>query len=150
MPVITVKYAAAWLVLMMLFAAITGGHNWPTYWRLAHRSASVEGTVIQLLPKMHATVRYRYNVDGHEYHGQTQPWPPNPSIEGLAEGATLTVWYDPEQPNVSVLGLPGVLLENETISVMLAAILAPTFILLAWRYRTLLGYRRLWAYVRRQ
>jgi hypothetical protein len=146
----TLKCAVAWLVLMMLFAALTGGLNWPTYWKLAHRSASVQGTVIQVLPEVHATVRYRYYVGGGEYHGQTQPRPPNPPIERLAEGATLTVWYDPEEPRTSVLGPPSALLENETISVALAAVLFPTLILLVWRYRMLPGYRRLWAYVRDQ
>jgi hypothetical protein len=132
----TLRYTAAWLALMMLFAMITGGFNWPTYWRLAHHSASVQGTVIQVLPKMHATAQYHYNVDGQEYQGQAQPRPPNPTIERLTDGATVTVWYDPEQPKMSVLGLPSGLLKNETISVLLTAILAPTFILLAWRYRT--------------
>jgi Protein of unknown function (DUF3592) len=88
---------------------------------------------------MHATVRYRYNVDGREFFGQRQPRPPNPSFERLAEGAPLTVWYDPEHPEVSVLGLPGALLQGEAISVMLWAVIAPTFILLAWQFR------RLWA-----
>jgi hypothetical protein len=141
----TLKYAVAWLVLMMLFAALIGGLNWLTYWKLAHRGVSVQGTVIQVLPEVHATVRYRYYVDGREYHGQTQPRPPNPPIERLAEGATLMVWYDPEEPKMSVLGAPSGLLENETISVILAAVLFATFILLVWRYRMLPGYRRLWA-----
>jgi hypothetical protein len=91
----TLKYAVAWLVLMMLFAALTGGLNWLTYWKLAHRGVSVQGTVIQVLPEVHATVRHRYYVDGREYRGQTQPRQPNPPIERLAEGATLMVWYDP-------------------------------------------------------
>jgi len=150
MPATTLKYAVAWFVLAMLLAALTGRLNWPSYWRLAHRAASVQGTVTQVLPEMHATVRYRYYVEGREYHGQTQPWPPNRSIERLAEGATLTVWYDPEEPRMSVLGPPSALLENETISVVLVAVLAPTFILLVWRFRNLPRYRRLWTHVRNQ
>jgi len=124
---------------MLMLAAIAGGLNLPTCWRLAHRGASIRGTVIEVLPNMHATVRYRYNVDGREFFGQRQPRPPNPSFERLAEGAPLTVWYDPEHPEVSVLGLPGALLQGEAISVMLWAVIAPTFILLAWQFR------RLWA-----
>jgi hypothetical protein len=144
----TLKYAVAWLVLSILFAALTGGVNWLTYWKLVHRSVSVHGTVIQVLPEMHATVRYRYRADGREHHGQTQPRQPNPPIERLAEGATLTVWYDREEPEILVIGLPSALLENETISVVSVAVLFPTFILLAWRYRLLSGYRLLWRYVR--
>jgi hypothetical protein len=142
------KYAVAWLVLSILFALLTGGLNWLNYWKLAHRSASVHGTVIQVLPQMHATVRYRYHADGREYHGQTQPRQPNPPIEHLAEGVTLTVWYDPEEPKISVIGLPSTLLENETVSVVSVAVLFPTFILLAWRYRILSGRRLLSRYVR--
>lgn len=146
----TLKFAAGWLVLAISFAALIGRLNWPTYWKLAHHSASVQGTVIQVLPEMHGAVRYRYYVDEREYDGQSQPRPSNPPIEHLIEGATLTVWYDPDEPKISVLGLPSALLENETISVALAAILFPTFISLAWRYRLLWDCRRLWAYVRGQ
>jgi hypothetical protein len=133
--VMALAYAVLWLLLMMFFAALIGGHNWPTYRKLAHRSVSVQGKVTEVLPKMHGTVLYRYYVDGREYHDQKQPWPPNPPIERLTEGATLTVWYDPEQPSISVLGLPSALLENETIAVMLGAVLTPTLILLVWGYR---------------
>jgi hypothetical protein len=128
-------YAVLWLLLMTFFAALIGAHNWPTYWKLAHRSVSVQGKVTEVLPKMHGTVQYHYYIDGREYHDQKQPWRPNPPIERLTEGATLTVWYDPEQPNISVLGLPSALLENETIAVMLWAVLSPTLILLVWGYR---------------
>jgi hypothetical protein len=89
--VTTLKYTAAWLALSILFAALVGGLNWPTYWKLAHSSVSAHGTVIQVLPEMHATVRYRYDVDGREYQGQTQPRQPNPPIGRLAEGAALSV-----------------------------------------------------------
>jgi hypothetical protein len=134
----TLKYAAAWLVLMMSVATLLAGWNWPTYWRLAHRSASVQGTVIQVLPQVRA-VRYRYDVGGGEYHGQEHPWQPNPPIARLGEGATLTVWYDPEEPGTSILGPPSAVLENETIFIALVAVALPTFILLAWRDRRLLG-----------
>jgi Protein of unknown function (DUF3592) len=146
----TLKYAVAWLVLTILFAALTGGLNWLTYWKLVHRSVLTHGTVIQVLPEMHATVRYRYYADGREYQGQTQPRQPNPPIERLAEGAPLTVWYDPAEPRISVVGLPSTLLENETISVLSVAVLLPTLILLVWRYRMLSRYRLLWCRLRRQ
>jgi hypothetical protein len=133
--VMTLAYVVLWLLLMMFFAALMSGDTWPTYWKLAHRSVSVQGEVIEVLPKMHATVQYRYYVDGREYDGQKSPQPPNPPIERLTEGATLTVWYDPEQPNISVLGSPSALLENETIAVMLGAVLSPMLILLVWGYR---------------
>jgi hypothetical protein len=133
--VMILAYAVLWLLLMMFFAALIGGHTWPTYRNLARRSVSVQGTVTQVLPKMHGTVKYRYYVDGREYHDQKRPSPPNPPIGRLTEGATLRVWYDPEQPNISVLGLPSALLENETIAVMLGAVFSPTLILFAWGYR---------------
>ena len=139
----TWKYALAWLVLGTLFAGVLGSHNWLTYWKLAHHGVSTQGTVIQVLPEMHATVRYRYDVDGREYQGQTQPRQPNPSIEHLAKGAALTVWYDPAEPAKSVIGSPSALLDNETIPVVAVAVLFPTFILLIWRYRMLSASRLL-------
>ena len=97
---------------------------------------------------MNATVRYRYDVDGHQYFGRMSPWPPNPGITLLAEGATVTVWYDPDEPALSVLGSPDALLQNEIISVALAGFLAPTFIVFAWRYHILPRWQRHWPYVR--
>jgi hypothetical protein len=118
-----------------VFAALISGHTWPTYRNLVRRSVSVQGAVTEVLPKMHGTVKYRYYVDGREYHDQKRPPLPNPPIGRLTEGAELTVWYDPEQPNISVLGLPSALLENETIAVMLGAVFFPKLILLARGYR---------------
>jgi hypothetical protein len=135
---------------MVLFAALVGQFNVATYWRLATRSVSVQGTVLQVLPKVHATVRYRYDVNGRDYYGQSQPGRPNPAIGRLSEGVTLTVWYDPAAPDRSVVASPSGLLHNEVISVAAAAILFPTFILLVWRYRMLAACRRLLTHLRGQ
>jgi uncharacterized protein DUF3592 len=137
-----IKYATAWLVLTILTGVILGGLNLPTYWRLASRSASADGVVVEALPEMHRMVRYRYVVEGRKYDGLAHSYPPNPPFEQLVEGTTLTVYYDPQKPDRSVLGSPSELLKNETIPVTIAAILFPTLTLLAWRYILLPGYRR--------
>lgn len=128
------KYAVTWLFLACASALLLGQLNWIGYQRLVRRGIRVDGTVAQVLPQMHATVRYNYEAGGRRYDGQTQPWPPNPPIEGLTSGAKVTVYYDPQNPEKSVLGSPNELLKNETITIAIVVLVVPTMIVLAWRY----------------
>jgi hypothetical protein len=89
-------------------------------------------TVTALHPEFHNTVSYEYRVAGQTFHGQMQSWKPNPELQELTVGQALVIYYDLEHPEKSVLGDPKPMLENETISVGLAGILFPTFIVLIW------------------
>jgi hypothetical protein len=94
-----------------------------------------QGVVLELLPKIHNTVRYEYLVGGRKIEGQTQSSPPNSPLGQLKIGQSLIVCYDPEYPENSVLGYPKPILINEIVSVLLAATLGPTFIVTAWVWR---------------
>ncbi len=112
-----------------------GSLNWPVYRRIATRGVAAGGTVIELLPNIHDTVRYEYRVGGKMFEGQMQSWPPNAPLEQLRTGQSLVVYYDPQHPEVSVLGDPKPMLKNETISVALAALVVPTFLVGVWAWR---------------
>jgi hypothetical protein len=127
------KYAITWLALTVAIALGIGKLSWLEYRRLAVHGVRTQGLTIEILPMQHGTVRYEYHVDGRKFEGQTQPWPPNP--EWMSVGQTVVVYYDPEYPERSVLGDPRPILKNETISIALAALIGPTFIVLVWRFR---------------
>jgi Protein of unknown function (DUF3592) len=130
------KYVLTWLVLAAVFVIVIGGANWPGLHRMTVRGVSGQATVIELHPEFHNTVRYEYHVAGQTFQGQMQSWKPNPDLQQLSVGQPLVIYYDPEYPEKSVLGNPKPMLENETISVMLAATISPTFIVLAWSWRS--------------
>ena len=129
------KYAITWVLLAIVIALGIGSLNWPTYRRMAARGVSGKATVIELLPKIHNTVRYHYEVGGQKFEGQMQSWQPNPPLEQLGVGQPLVIYYDPQRPEVSVLGDPKPMLRNETISVLFAAFGVPTLIVVGWAWR---------------
>jgi len=102
---------------------------------MAERGVSGKATVVALLPKIHNTVRYQYEVGGQRFEGQMQSSQPNPPLEQLGVGQSLVIYYDPQHPEASVLGDPKPILRNETISVLLAAFGFPTFVIVVWVWR---------------
>jgi hypothetical protein len=121
------KYAIIWLVLAVGIACLTGSLNLPTYHRLAEKGVSGSATIVELLPQFHNTVRYEYHVAGQTYQGRMGSRPPNPPSEQLGIGQSVVIYYDPEHPEVSVLGEPKAMFDGETFPVMLAALVLPSF-----------------------
>ena len=129
-------YAITWLALATTIVVVVGRLNWPGYRRLAAVGVPGQATVVELLPSIHNTVRYEYRVDGRGFQGQMQSWRPNPPLPQLAVGHALVIYYDPQHPEDSVLGYPKPMLQNETISVALAAVIIPTLIVVGWACRS--------------
>ena len=130
------RYAITWLVLATVVAVGIGSLNWPSYHRLAVAGVPGQATVVELLPKTHNTVRYEYRVGGQVFEGQMQAWQPNAPLEQLRVGQPLIIYYDPQHPAQSVLGDPKPILQNEIVSVALAAIGVPSFIVATWAWRS--------------
>jgi hypothetical protein len=130
------RYAITWLVLASLIAIGIGSLNWPAYRRMVSVGVLGQGRVVELLPKIHNTVRYDYRVGPRLFDGQMQSWQPNPPLEQLRIGQPLVVYYDPEHPAESVLGNPKPMLQNERVSVALAAVGAPSLIVATWAWRS--------------
>jgi hypothetical protein len=129
------RYVLAWLLLAAAIAIGIGRLNWTSYRHMAAHGISGPATVMELLPKIHNSLRYEYQVAGRTFQGQMQSWPPNPALDQLAIGQSLVIYYDPEHPEESVLGDPGPMLRNETISIGLAATLFPTLLVVMWARR---------------
>ncbi len=129
------RYALIWLTLAGAMAVGVGSLNWLTFRRLSTEGIPSQARVVELLPKVHNTVKYAYPVGGKLFQGQTQSWPPNPPLEQLVVGQTLTIYFDPAQPERSVLGDPKEMLTNETIFIAITSVLIPTFIIGAWKFR---------------
>lgn len=130
------KYAITWLILAILVVVGLGSLNWPTLHHLALHGVPATGVVVELLPDIHDTVRYRYKVKGQTFEGQRSSWPPNPPSEKLHVGQQVVIYFDPHQPEKSVLGEPKPMLDNECISIALSAIMVPSFIVVVWAWRT--------------
>jgi hypothetical protein len=130
------RYAITWLALAAVIAVGIGSLNWATYYRMVAVGVSGQASVVELLPNVHNTVRYEYRVGGEAFNGQMQSWQPNLPLEQLKVGQPLVIYYDPQHPAKSVLGNPKPMLQNETISVALAAIGVPSFIVAGWAWRS--------------
>ena len=120
------RYAIIWLVIAMALTIGIGSINLPLLHRIADRGVRSEAIVVGLFPKNHDTLRYKYNVAGRIFEGQSQSRAPNPPLAQLTNGQSVVIFYDPEKPEDSVLGDPKPILQNETISVLLAATIVPT------------------------
>jgi len=123
-------------VLAVVIAIGIGSLNWLSYRRMAMRGVLGRATVVELLPQIHNTVRYEYHVGERAFQGNMQSWPANPPLEPLSVGQSLVIYYDPEHPEDSVLGDPKPIFKNETISIALAAVEFPTFLVVVWAWRT--------------
>ena len=130
------RYAITWLLLAITIVVVVGRLNWPAYHRMATVGVPGQATVVELLPNIHNTVRYEYRVDGRGFQGQMQSWRPNPPLSQLTVGHPLVIYYDAQNPEDSVLGYPKAMLQNETISVALAALIIPTLMVISWAWRS--------------
>jgi hypothetical protein len=119
-----------------------GSLNWLNFRRIAVNGIPGQATVVELLPKIHNTVRYQYEFGGQFYQGQTQSWQPNPPLDQLHIGQSLVIYFDPKHPEESVLGDPKPMLRNETISVALAAFVIPTLLVVGWAWKSTRNRKR--------
>src|ERR1700722_15935104 len=125
------RYVAAWFVLAIVTAAGLGSMNWRFYHEIALRGVSTSGVVLELLPKIHDTIRYQYKVGEREFTGRRSPWLPNPSVAELKVGQAVVVYYVPQTPEHSVVGDPKPMLANETLTIVAAALTLPILIVAA-------------------
>lgn len=128
------KYIGAWIVIACIVALTLGQSNWMRYRRLAQQGIRVQATVLQLLPETHQIVRYEYEVAGRTLQGEAHVGAPNPPFDQIVVSQKLIAYYDPGSPLNSVISDPAVLLQNETVSITLGAVLLATALVLFWRF----------------
>lgn len=64
------------------------------------------GVVEKKEPANHAQVRYFYDVEGQRYSGVGPVGLGNPTLEQLNAGDLVLIYYDPQHPDDSCLGVP--------------------------------------------
>jgi hypothetical protein len=81
--------------------------NLPKLMVLSERGVETRGKVLDLSAIQSHAVRYSFQGnDGKEYSGKGWAGYGNPSFRDLSAGQTVMVFYDPKDPNLSVLGDP--------------------------------------------
>jgi hypothetical protein len=73
----------------------------------------------------HMTFSYRFDFNGQSIDGSGGDGYGNPSCDTLKEGDPVLIYYLPRQPEINVPGDPKKRLNNETISIMTAALIFP-------------------------
>lgn len=126
-PGCQVSLCLAYLLLVGIFAVGVGSFNLPRERRLAQRAVVGEGVIIKPTCEMHNTVIFRFKASGHEYTSSDQPIDDN--CQGVSANNRVTVWYLPDNPAINTLQNPMGLIENELVSVVLAALIGPAIIM---------------------
>jgi len=92
-------------------------------------------------PNNHREVKYSYEVNGKLYSASQQGGTGEQSgasncQSGVSELKVFRVFYLPEKSDVSCMGNPKALLENELASIALAMLIFPPFALSGWWWRS--------------
>ena len=105
-----------------------GRVNLPNLRRLAAEGVRADGVVTLPDCGNHGAVRYTFEADGRAIAGVGQPGWGNPPCDQLRAGDRLDVWYVPATPAVNRPGDPRPTLDNELVSVALAALGMPALV----------------------
>ena len=130
-------YVALWAAGALAIVFGLGSLYRPLYVRLVAHGVPAQGIVRAIHSKPHDIVDYDYGVGGQTFHSTQYPSSPNPAPEQLQVGQPVMLTYNSERPAESLLGDPQPKLQNENISIALAALLMPSFLVfsLARRFR---------------
>lgn len=134
----TIIYLVVWLGLCAAFAVGIGSINLPTLRTLAKYGVPTEGKVEAKEPDNHQVVRYSYVVGQRSYNGSGRAGYGNPEFISLSVGDKVTVFYDPSDPQLSIMGNPQEQLSNELVSVGAVTLLFPPIIMLGLYMRGVL------------
>ncbi|MGA9868019.1 MAG: hypothetical protein WBQ75_16465 [Acetobacteraceae bacterium] len=121
-------YSLLYALMACAIAVGMGSLNVPAEYALALHARTADGAVIRPSCDQHATVIYRFHLNGQDYVGQDQTQDDN--CGRVRPDDHVVVWYLPDHPETSMLRVPGGALANELISIALAATLVPTVIVL--------------------
>lgn len=133
-----------WLILTCLAGAISWGlmsqTNLRKYQILAKQSKTTQGQIIAKESKKHQTVHYTYRVNKTVYEGlsYTSEYP----LEKLKLNDKVLVFYNPTDPQVSMIGDPHLALQEEIAFHVSLPVIFPIFLLLIVFRRLLPMYRR--------
>jgi len=120
--------AIIWLVMACGMYYGIGSLNMPKFNTLSQRGVETIGKITKLEPRNHASVSYSFFAkNGKGYFNIGHSGFENPDFNALAIGQTVIVFYDDKNPDTSSLGYPKDQRKNELISLIMAAVGIPTF-----------------------
>lgn len=123
-----------WIICASVATSLLAQKNWTSYYHIARNGVSGKATVFQLLPENHSLVRYNYKFGDKTFEGMRNSSPPNPPFEQLKLGQEVTVYFDPQHPEISLIGDPKFTIKDETIAVVAGGVVIPFLGLLALFY----------------
>lgn len=122
---------ALWLGIALVF--FLGGVfalDVPKYCRLARNGVEARAVVVAKEPDNHFFVRYRYEVDRQVHVGIGNVGRGNPKFEELKEGDSVRVYYDPKNPDDSLLIDPKGQFHSISFGVLFLTVVGSTFTIL--------------------
>ena len=130
---VRLKLAAA-ATALALFAAFLYTHRaWPRYWALRRDGAPAQGWVIGKSDGKRGLVYYAFQGPTKIQTETGEAGFGNPEFDQLSEGDPVTVYFLPNRPQVSMLGVPDErLIEQHTLLVWG---LIGSFCAVAWAFR---------------
>ncbi|HEY0319835.1 MAG TPA: DUF3592 domain-containing protein [Pyrinomonadaceae bacterium] len=98
-----VLWLAATIILGLIGAHLLGVYE---FYRLTYQGVQAEGVIYELDFKNHNAVLYNYKVGENTYSGGGFAGNIKADIGSLHTGQKVTIFYDPDNPEVSCLGDP--------------------------------------------
>jgi hypothetical protein len=98
-------------------------------YNLASKGTSTRGHITAIEPNNHRSVHYVYTVGNNTYSGVGHGGAGNPDFEYLAVGQDVMVFYDPSNPQDSILGYPEQHFSVDIGGVIFVAIVLPLFVM---------------------
>lgn len=119
------------MALAIAIVLFIGSINWMTYYRLSKQGIGTKAVVTKTNCSHHMTFSYRFDFNGQNIDGSGGDGYGNPSCDTLKEGDPVLVYYLSSQPEINVPGDPRERLNNETISIAMAALIFPALLVFA-------------------
>jgi len=126
-----IKYLLLYLALAIGIVLFLGSINWMTYYRLSNHGIWTKAIVTKTDCSNHMTFSYRFDFNGQGIDGFGGDGYGNPSCDTLKQGDSLLIYYLSSQPEINVPGDPKERLNNETISIAMAALIFPALLVFA-------------------
>jgi len=126
-----IKYLLLYLALAIAIILFIGSINWMTYYRLSKQGIGTRAVVTKTNCSNHMTFSYRFDFNGKSIYGSGGDGYGNPSCDTLKQGDPVLIYYLPSQPEINVPGDPKERLNNETISIAMAALIFPALLVFA-------------------
>jgi hypothetical protein len=126
-----IKYLLLYLAFAIGIALFLGRINWMTYYRLSNNGIGTKAIVTNTDCSNHMTFSYRFDSSGQSIDGLGGDGYGNPSCYTLKKGDPVLIYYLSTQPQINVPGNPKERLNNETISITMAALIFPALLVFA-------------------